>query len=180
MESWCPCSLSAKEKSPSGVRARCFHHISEILIKTQSNVTHWNGHVISGSFSGSGGGQSPTSACMWCCPRKNKSGFIEKFGVRCAREKALGLFGRCKRGLLIFWWLGRPDFFKAGPILPCPSQNTCRNIGFCVISVCISSSSSSSSFRNYVARNANLARLVAPVIMGYNAHTHALPVTHRS
>ena len=61
---------------------------------------------------------------------------------------------------------GRPDFLKVGPILPCPSQNTCCN---------------------YAARNADLARLVAPAIMGYNAHPHAfepqldqVPVFHKS
>ena len=81
----------------------------------------------------------------------------------------LGLSCRCKRGVVVLKNSrldGRPDFLKVGPILPCPSQNTCRN---------------------NAARNANLARLVAPAIMGYNAHPHAFepqydqaPVTHKS
>ena len=88
-------------------------------------------------------------------PEKNNSGFVEIFGVRGAREMSLGLSRRCKRGVGVLKNSrldGSLDFPKVGPILPCLSQNTCRN---------------------YSARNANLARLVAPAIMGYNAHPHA-------
>ena len=102
-------------------------------------------------------------------PEKNNSRFIEKLRVRGAREMGLSLSRRCKRGVGVLKNSrldGSPDFLKVGPIFLRPWQNM---------------------FRNYAARNANLARLVAPAIIGYNAHPHAFerqldqaPVTHKS